>query len=154
MTTVTFHVTSVTKNATAAQLGGSTSVWPLTKLVVHTGTPTNHVILENAANAAISVSQAEFDAIPSSGTFDLVLTGTDSGTQFTVDSTSVSNPHLMRRTSDVYDLVDSDSHDQEPARAIVGELRALNRRVASIEKLLMEARDGAGEYRPTGTDPR
>ena len=92
-TTVTFHVSTVSKNATVANLTGSISLWPLTKLVVHTGTPTNHIINETLNNAAISVSQSEFDAIPTSGSFDLGLTGTDSPPNFTVASTTVVNIH-------------------------------------------------------------
>lgn len=162
----TFNVSSRSTTASRMLLTGTTTAFPLQFLTINRASDPNAVthgsINTTSTVATIVASQAEFAMLASSSLgvpFSLVVVYSPGASGWIDVSDLQLPPGVARRQSDVRELAEAaaafDEHlAYEMPNEVVGELRALNRRVASIEKLLVEARDGAGELRATGTDLR
>lgn len=164
MSSFVFHVTERTESPT--KLRGTCSA-PGFNLRVLTIDPTTVPVPDRTIKKAntldkINVTSTEFDTLDTmSLPNDVTFTGTESATDFVVSSIQVGGglaPAIRHLESDVHELAGTAAAIDERlahdlSGDIIGELRKLNRRVESIERLLIESREQR-ELAATGTDRR
>jgi hypothetical protein len=160
-TSFTFHVTN-RSGSDPLQLTGTNTQYPgIHVFKVVSDTTDNGTFKTSGPTAVIHASSSHFQTLSTAAVpFNMILVVEDPGTgTVTLDEIDLGGLSLTRRmVSDVKELSGKSASNgelvaHEASSELLGELRKLNRSVATIEKLLLEAREQAGLPR-TGTDDR
>jgi hypothetical protein len=160
----TFHVSSRSGSTpNPLQLTGTADNGMSLKTLRVSTSDTNETISKTATLGHIGVSQSDYNSIANHACpFNLIISDDDQGDKVVVQALDVEGlvPGLAALETDVHELrATAAAIDERLAEdvsgSIVHELRILNRRVASIELLLIEAREfRTGALPPTGTGHR